>query len=108
MKKEEVKSLIREHMALRKRIESLQQELSGVEERYEQIGDLIYGYRSRSFIQSVLHCVIDLKKECGEDIHYDDILESIINILQNYEEFYADRRHCTPKELLHLYGEEVD
>jgi hypothetical protein len=51
MKKEEVKNLIREYLVLRKKTESRSKEIRASEERYEQVGDLVYGFRSRSFIQ---------------------------------------------------------
>ena len=108
MKKEEVKDLIREHFALRKRTESLQEELRGLENRYEQVGELLYGYRSKKFIQSVLHCLTDLEKEYGGNIHYDDFLSSLIEILKNYEEYDENRSYFTQKELLHLFDEEVE
>jgi hypothetical protein len=108
MKQEEVKGLIREHMALRKTIESLQEQLRELEDRYEELGELLYGYRSKAFIRAVLQCLGELEAEYDTDIHYNDFFASIINILKNFHEFDADRRNYTPKNLLHLYDEEVE
>ncbi len=108
MKKEEVKGLIREYMALRKRIENLQGELRTLEDRYEEAGELLWGYRSKTFIQSVLGCLVDLEAEYDRDTHYHDFFASLLNVLENFHEFDADRRNYTPRDLLHLYDEEVE
>jgi predicted nucleic acid-binding Zn-ribbon protein len=107
MKKEEVKDLIREYMTLRKRIENLQDELRELEDRYEETGDLLWGYRSKTFIQSVIQCLVDME-ECNRDDQYDDLFASLTNIVENFQEFDADRRNYTPNDLLHLYDEEVE
>jgi hypothetical protein len=108
MKREEVKGLVREHIVLRKRIASLQEELKGLEDRYEEVGELLYGYRSRTFIRSVLHCLADMEKEYAKDPHFDDFLSSIINILNNFEEYDENRKNYTPKDQLYLYDEKVE
>jgi len=108
VKKEEIRGLIREHIALRKSIEGLQKQLNGLRDRYDEVGDLLYGYRSKRFIQSVLHCLVEMEKEYGQDVCYDDFLSSIIDTLQNFKAYDADRRNYTPKDLLHLYDEEVE
>ena len=46
MKKEELRGLIEEHLVLRKTIENLQEEVKKLEDRYEEVGDLPYGFRS--------------------------------------------------------------
>jgi hypothetical protein len=107
MNREEVKGLIREYMTLRKRIENLQEELRALEDRYDEAGELLWGYRSKTFIQSVLQCLVDMEEYDG-DAQYDDFLASLRNILENFHEFDADRRSYTPKDLLHLYDEEVE
>jgi hypothetical protein len=107
MKKEEVKSLIREHVTLRKRLETLQEELRALEDRYEETGELLWGYRSKTFIQSVLRCLVDME-EYDRDVQCDDLFASLANVLENFQEFDEDRRNYTPKKLLHLYDEEVE
>jgi hypothetical protein len=108
MKREAVKDLVREHLTLRKMKESVQKELRRIEDRYEEVGDLLYGYRSKSFIRSVLFCLDDLKVEYEKDEHYHDLRGSLIGIFTGFEEYDADRRNYTPRELLHLYDEEVE
>jgi len=108
MKREAVKDLVKEHLTLRKMKESFQKELRRIEDRYEEVGDLLYGYRSKSFIRSVLFCLDDLKGEYEKDEHYHDLLGSLIGIFTGFEEYDADRRNYTPRELLHLYDEEVE
>jgi len=108
MNKQEANTLIREYLVLRKRKESLKEELKALEERYDEVGNLLYGYRSKRFIRSLLLYLAELEEEYSEDTRYDDLISSIISVLQNYEEYDADRRNYTPKELLHLYDEEME
>jgi len=54
MNKEELRGLIEEHMALIQRIEDLQKELQKTKDRYKRVGELLYGFRSKQFLRSVL------------------------------------------------------
>jgi hypothetical protein len=107
MEKEKLKDLIREYMTLRKRIENIQGELRELEDRYEEAGEFLWGYRSKTFIQCVLRCIVEME-EHDRDTHYDDFFASLLNILENFDEFDVDRRNYTPKDLLQLYDEEVE
>jgi len=106
MKKEELRSLIEKHLVLRKRIEDLQRTRDKLEDRYEEVGQLLYGFRSKKFLRSVLLYLKDLRREYGKDPHFDDLLYSISHTLRH--EDIEERKNYTPKELLHLYDEEVE
>jgi hypothetical protein len=135
MKKEEVNNLIREYLALRKEIDYLREERRGVRDhigkvanpaalknieddllselrkyrsRFEKVGDLLYGYRSKSFIQSVISCVVDLDGEYDKDRYYNNFLDSLISILMRYEEYDAGRRDYVSQELLNLHLDKVE
>ena len=119
MKKEEVKNLVREYLVLRKKIDHLQEELRGIRNRFgktvdlavllnkespileelmglrkriEGVEGLLYAYRSKDFIRSVVSCVVDLEVEYKKDKYYHNFLASLIGILRQFEEFDADRR----------------
>jgi len=106
MKKEELRSLIEKHLVLRKRIEDLQRTRDKLEDRYEEVGQLLYGFRSKKFLRSVLLYLKDLRREYGKDPHFDDLFYSISHTLRH--EDIEERKTYTPKELLHLYDEEVE
>lgn len=106
MKKEELKRLIEEHLALRKRMENLRKELNELEARYDEVGRLLYWFRSEKFVRSVLWYLQDLKEEYGKDQHFDDLIHSIIHSLKH--EDIEERKNYTPKDLLYLYDEEVE
>ena len=135
MKKKEVKNLIREYLALKKRVDRiheelleirnsfgrvvnlgalrnkeqhLREEISEVRERFEEVGNLLYGYRSKTFIRSVLSCVLDLGGEYQKDEYYHHLLANLISILRRFEKFNAERREYTSIDLLHFYNEEVE
>ena len=119
MKKEEVNNLIREYLALKKNIDHIQGELRGIRDSFtktvdlavlinkegplleelmrlrrsfEAVEGLLYGYRSRRFIRSVISCVVDLEEEYGKDRYYQNLLSHLISIVRHFEEFGADRR----------------
>ena len=133
MKKEEVKNLARDYLALRKKIDHLQEELRairdsfaktadlavlinkegplleelvGLRKRFEGVEGLLYGYRSKDFIRSVIFCVVDLEGEYEKDRHYQNFLAYLISILRHFEEFDADRRKYG--NLIALPDEEID
>jgi hypothetical protein len=107
MKKEELKRLIEEHLTLRKRMQSLREELNELESRYDEVGQLLYWCRSKEFLRSVLWYLQDLRNEYGKDPHFDDLVDSVIHSLKDYENI-EHRKVYTPKHLLHLYNEEVE
>ena len=107
MKKEELKRLIEEHLTLRNRMESLRDELNKLESRYDEVGQLLHWCRSKEFLRSLLWYLQDLKEEYGKDPHFDDLVDSIIHSLKDYENI-EQRKVYTPKHLLHLYNEEVE
>ena len=106
MRKEELRSLIEKHLILRKRLEDVQRTRDKLEDRYEEIGQLLYGFRSEKFLRSVLLYLKELGGECGKDPHFDDLFYSISHTLGH--EDIEERKKYTPKELLHLYDEEVE
>jgi len=119
MKKEELNSLLREYLALKKQKDQLQEELRAIRDsfgktadlavlinsegplleelmeirrRFEGVEGLLYGYRSRDFIRSMISCVVDLEGEYNGDPYYHDFLTYLISIVRHFEEFDADRR----------------
>jgi hypothetical protein len=119
MKKDEVDNLVREDLTLRKKIDHLQEELRGIRDSFTKTGDLavlinkegpllkevmglrrslegveglLYSYRSKNFIRSVISCTVDLEGEYGKDTYYQDFLSHLISIVRHFEEFDADRR----------------
>ena len=107
MKKEDLRGLIEEHLALRKRIERLQEEVKKLEDRYEEVGELLYGFRSKEFLRSALSYLLDLKKEYGKDQDFDDLVQSVIYCLEE-DEYIEERKSFTPRHLLHLYDEKIE
>jgi hypothetical protein len=107
MRKEELKRLIEEHLVLRKRIESLREEIKKLEDRYDENLELIYVFRSKEFLCSLLLYFTELKGEYGKDQHFDDLLHSVIHSLKQHEEI-EQRKVYTPKHLLHLYDEKLE
>ena len=107
MRKEELKRLIEEHLVLRKRIESLREEIKKLEDRYDENLELIYVFRSKEFLRSLLLYFTELKGEYGKDQHFDDLLHSVIHSLKQHEEI-EQRKVYTPKHLLHLYDEKLE
>ena len=106
MKKEELRSLIEKHLVLRKRLEDLQRTRDKLEDRYEEVGQLLYGFRSKKFLRSVLLYLKDLRREYGKDPHFDDLVDSVIHSLRDHENM-EQRKVYTPKHLWHLYEEEL-
>ena len=107
MRKEELKRLIEEHLALRKQIESLREEIKELEDRYDENLELIYVFRSKEFLRSLLCYLQDLMGEYGKDQHFDDLVHSVIHSLKEHEHI-EQRKIYTPKHLLRLYDEEVE
>jgi hypothetical protein len=107
MKKEDLKNLIEEHLALRKRMENLREELKKVEDRYDENLELIYLFRSKKFLHSVLLCLKELKGEYGKDQHFVDLVYSFINVSKDYKQI-EQRKIYTPKHLLRLFDEKVE
>ena len=133
MKKDEVDNLVREDLTLRKKIDHLQEELRGIRDSFTKTGDLavlinregplleelmglrnriagveglLYAYRPKNFIRSVISCVVDLEGEYGEDKYYHNFLASLISIVRHFDEFDADRRKYG--NLIVLPDEEVE
>ena len=106
MKKEALARLIKEHLVLRKRLEDLQRTRDKLEDRYEEVGRLLYGFRSEKFLRSVLLYLKEIRGEYSKDPHFDDLLDSISHTLR-HEDIEA-RKNYTPKELMYLYDEEVE
>jgi hypothetical protein len=88
-------------------MENLREERNKLEARYDEVGQLLYWCRSKEFLRSVLWYLQDLKEEYGKDPHFDDLVESVIHSLKDYENI-EERKRYTPRKLLHLYKEEVD
>ena len=107
MKKEELKRLVDEHLVLRKKMENLRKELTQLESRYDEVGQLLYWYRSKEFLRSLLWYLQDIKEQYGKDPHFDDLVHSIIHSLKDHETI-EQRKVYTPKHLLHLYKEKVE
>jgi len=133
MKKEEVNTLVREYLALKEQITRIQEELRAIRDRFIKTGDLavliskegplleefmgvkrrfegveglLYGYRSRRFIRSVISCVVELEGEYGKDTYYENLLSQLISVVRHFEEFDADRRKYG--NLIALPDEEID
>jgi predicted nuclease with TOPRIM domain len=107
MTKEELKSLVEENLTLRKRMESLREDLSKLESRYEEVGQPLYWCRSREFLRSLLWYPQDLRKEYGKDPHFDDLVDTVIHSLKDHEHI-EQRQIYTPKHLLRLFDEKVE
>jgi hypothetical protein len=107
MKKEELKRLIAEHLVLRKQIESLREEIKKLEDRYDENLELIYVFRSKEFLRSLLWYLHDIKEEYIKDPHFDDLVHSVIHSLKDHENI-EQRKSYTPTHLLHLYKEKLE
>jgi predicted nuclease with TOPRIM domain len=107
MKKEDLKRLIEEHLVLRKKIEKLQEEVKKLEDRYEEVGRLLYGFRSKEFLRSVLSFLVDLRAEYGEDGHFDDLFERIFHCLRDYQHI-EEPKDFMPKRLSKVYYEKIE
>jgi hypothetical protein len=107
MKKEELRGIIEEHLLLRKRLENLREELKKVEDRYEEVGELLYGFRSKEFLRLVLSYLLDLRGEYGKDQYFDDLVESVIHCLENHKHI-EERKNFMPRHLLHIYDEKIE
>ena len=133
MKKEEVNKFVREYLALKKKIDHIQGELRGIRDSFTKTGDLavlinkegplleelmglrrsldgveglLYSYRSKHFIRSVIPCAVDLEGEYGKDTYYQNFLSHLISIVRHFEEFDADRRKYG--NLIQLPDEEIE
>jgi predicted nuclease with TOPRIM domain len=107
MKKEDLRALIEEHMDLSKRIEELREELENAEDRYKKIGELLYGFRSKEFLRSVLSCLIERMNEYGKNPRFDDLVHFVIRSLQRYKDIDASKEF-TSKRLLRLFDEKLE
>jgi hypothetical protein len=107
MKKEDLKRLIEEYLVLRKKIEKLQEEVKKLEARHEEVGELLYGFRSKEFLRSELSFLVDLRAEYGKDRHFDDLFERILHCLRDYQHI-EERNNVMPKRLSKLYYEEIE
>jgi len=107
MKKEELKHLIEEYLASRKRMENLRKEVKDLEDRYDEILEHIYLFRSKEFLRSALLYLKELKGEYGKDEHFVDLLYSVIGAFKDYKKI-EQRKKYTPKHLLYLYDEKVE
>jgi hypothetical protein len=107
MKKEDLRSLIEEHMVLSNRIEELREELEKTEDRYKKVGELLYGFRSKNFLRSVLSCLIERMNEYGKNPCFDDLVHFVIRSLQRSKDI-DERKYFTSKHLLRLFDERVE
>jgi hypothetical protein len=107
MTKEKLKSLVEEHLTLRKRMESLREDLSKLESRYDEVGQLLYWCRSREFLRAEIWYLQDLRKEYGNDPHFDDLVDSVIHSLKDHENV-EHRKIYTAKPLLRLFDERLE
>jgi Zn-finger domain-containing protein len=107
MKKEELKHLIKEHLVLRKNMEVLRDMLKKLEDRYDEVGQLLYSCRSREFLRAEIWYLQDLRKEYGKDPHFDDLVDSVIHSLKDHENI-DQRKIYTPKPLMGLFDENVE
>lgn len=107
MKKQDLRGLIEEHMALSKRIGELREQLENAEDRYKKVGELLYGFRSKEFLRSVLSCLIERMNEYGKNPRFDDLVHFVIRSLQRSKDI--DRsKEFTSKDQLRLFDEEVE
>jgi hypothetical protein len=96
-----------EHMVLSKRIEELREELENTEDRYTKVGELLYGFRSKEFLRSVLSCLIERMNEYGNNPCFDDLVHFVIRSLQRSKDIDV-RKEFTSKHLLRLFDEKVE
>ena len=107
MKKEELRDLIEEHLILRKRMEDFREELNKLENRYNEVGQLLYWCRSKEFLRAEVWYLQDLRKEFGKDPHFDDLVDSVIHSLKDYENT-EQRKSYTPKHQIRLFDEKLE
>jgi uncharacterized protein YihD (DUF1040 family) len=107
MKKEELRNLVEEHLVLRKKMEELRDMLKKLEDRYDEVGQLLYWCRSSEFLQAEIWYLQDLRKEYGKDPHFDDLVDSVIHSLKDHETI-DQRKIYTPKHLWRLFDEKVE
>jgi len=88
-------------------MENLREKIRKLEDRYDEVGQLLYWYRSKEFLRSVLWYLQDLKKDYSENPHLDDLVDCVIHSLKDYKNI-EQRKNYTPKHLLTLYDEEVE
>jgi hypothetical protein len=107
MKKQDLRVLIEEHMVLSKRIEELREELENTEDRYKKVGELLYGFRSKEFLRSVLSCLIERMNEYGKNPRFDDLVHFVIRSLQRSKDIERSKEF-TSEDQLRLFDEEVE
>jgi hypothetical protein len=107
MRKEELQNLIEEYMTLRKGIENLQEDLKNAEDRYRRVEELLYGFRSKEFLRSVLSCLIERMNEYGKNEAFDDLVHSVIRSLQRSKNI-DEHKDFTSRHLLRLFDEKVE
>jgi archaellum component FlaC len=107
MKKVELRGLIDEHLVLRKKIEGLREELKKLEDRYEEVGQLLYWCRSEDFLRSELWYLQDLRKAYRSDQYFDDLVDTVIHSLKDHENI-EQRKIYTAKHLLRLFDEKLE
>ena len=61
MKKQELRGLIEQHLALRRQMDDLREELRELEARYAEVGQLLYWYRSMGSTSLLLLYLEDIK-----------------------------------------------
>jgi hypothetical protein len=94
-------------MVLSNRIEELREELEKTEDRYKKVGELLYGFRSKNFLRSVLSCLIERMTEYGKNPCFDDLVHFVIRSLQRSKDI-DERKYFTSKHLLRLFDERVE
>ena len=107
MKKDELRGLIEEHMVLSKRIEHLKEELKKTEDRYKEVGEFLYGFRSKEFLQSVLSCLMERMNECGKDKCFDELMHNVIRCLQRSKDL-GGSKEFTSKHIWRVFDEKVE
>jgi hypothetical protein len=107
MNKQELRGLIEQHLALREQMENLREEVTELEVRYAEIGKLLYWWRSKEFLYSLLYYLQDIKGNFGGDQRFDDLVDTVIRFLKDSENI-EQRKRDTPKDLLYLYDEKLE
>jgi Zn-finger domain-containing protein len=107
MRKQEVRGLIEQHLALREQMENLREELTELEVRYAEVGKLLYWCCSKEFLHSLLYYLQHIKGEFARDHRFDDLVDTIIHSLRDSENI-EQRKRDTPKDLLYLYDENLE
>jgi hypothetical protein len=107
MKKQELRGLIEQHLALRRQMDDLREELRELEARYAETGQLLYWWRSKEFLHSLLLYLRSIKGEFGKDQRFDDLVDRVVQSLKDSENI-EQGEHDTPKHLLYLYDEKLE